>query len=105
MVFFADCQLPWPVSPVEGALGRNPAAAETIARQGCDVVDHGWRWHDYRGIDEVTEREHIRLSVEALRRLTGVRPIGWDIRTPSAKTRPPVVGEGGVLHNSGAHNA
>ena len=57
------------------------------ARQGCDVVDHGWRWLDYHGIDEATEREHIRLSVETIRRLTGTRPIGWYIGTPSANTR------------------
>jgi hypothetical protein len=33
-----------------------------MARQGCDVVDHGWRWLDYHGIDEATEREHICLG-------------------------------------------
>jgi peptidoglycan/xylan/chitin deacetylase (PgdA/CDA1 family) len=37
------------------ALERNPQATETMARQGCYVVDHGWRWLDYHGIDEVTE--------------------------------------------------
>jgi len=58
------------------ALERNPQAAETIARQGCDIVDHGWRWLDYHRIDEATEREHIRLSVETIRRLTGTRPVG-----------------------------
>jgi hypothetical protein len=44
-------------------------------------------WLDYHGIDEATEREHIRLSVETIRRLTGTRPIGWYIGTPSANTR------------------
>ena len=104
MRLFADRQLPLTVYAVATALERNPAAAETIARQGCDVVDHGWRWHDYRGIDQVTEREHIRLSVEALRRLTGVRPIGWYIGTPSANTRRLVVEEGGFLYDSDAYN-
>jgi peptidoglycan/xylan/chitin deacetylase (PgdA/CDA1 family) len=62
-----------------------------MARQGCDVVDHGWRWLDYHGIDEATEREHICLSVETIRRLTRTRPIGWYIGTPSANTRRLVV--------------
>src|ERR1700738_2296440 len=66
------------------ALERNPQAAETMARQGCDVVDHGWRWLGYHGIDEAPEREHIGLSVETIRQLTGTRPIGWYIGTPSA---------------------
>jgi allantoinase len=66
-------------------------------RQGCDVVDHGWRWLDYHGIDEAIEREHICLSVETIRRLTGTRPIGWYIGTPSANTRRLVVEEGGFL--------
>ena len=86
------------------ALERNPQAAETMARQGCDVVDHGWRWLDYHGIDEATEREHIRLSVETIRRLTGTRPVGWYIGMPSANTRRLVVEEGGFLYDSDAYN-
>jgi hypothetical protein len=45
------------------ALERNPQAAETMARQGCDVVDHGWRWLDYHGIDEATRRRVLALGV------------------------------------------
>src|SRR5438270_3542065 len=75
-----------------------------MARQGCDFVDHGWRWVDYHGIDEAIEREHIRLSVETIRRLTGTRPIGWYIGTPSANTRRLVVEEGGFLYDSDAYN-
>src|SRR5271156_4571093 len=38
------------------------AERQAMARQGCDVVDHGWRWLDYHGIDETTERERISAS-------------------------------------------
>src|SRR5215469_3246900 len=58
----------------------------------------------YHGIDEATEREHIRLSVETIRRLTGTRPIGRYIGTPSANTRRLVVEEGGFLYDSDAYN-
>jgi allantoinase len=75
-----------------------------MARQGCDIVDHGWRWLDYHGIDEAIEREHIRLSVETIRRLTGTRPVGWYIGMPSADTRRLVVEEGGFLYDSDAYN-
>ena len=55
-------------------------------------------------MDEATEREHIRLSVEVIRRLTGARPLGWYIGTPSANTRRLVVEEGGFLYDSDAYN-
>src|SRR5438874_12530911 len=84
---FAERQVIPTIYAVGMALERNPQAAETMARQGCDIVDHGWRWLDYHGIDEATEREHIRLSVKTIRRLTGTRPIGWYIGTPSANRR------------------
>jgi peptidoglycan/xylan/chitin deacetylase (PgdA/CDA1 family) len=104
MRVFAERQVIPTIYAVGMALERNPQAAETIARQGCDIVDHGWRWFDYHGIDEATEREHIRLSVETIRRLTGTRPIGWYIGTPSANTRRLVVEEGGFLYDSDAYN-
>ena len=104
MRVFAERQVIPTIYAVGMALERNPQAAETMARQGCDVVDHGWRWLDYHGIDEATEREHIRLSVETIRRLTGTRPIGWYIGTPSANTRRLVVEEGGFLYDSDAYN-
>jgi peptidoglycan/xylan/chitin deacetylase (PgdA/CDA1 family) len=72
--------------------------------RASDIVDHGWRWIDYHGIDEATEREHIRLSVETIQRPTGTRPIGWYIGTPSTNTRRLVVEEGGFLYDSDAYN-
>src|SRR5258705_702500 len=104
MRVFAGRRVTPTIYAVGMALERNPQAAETMARQGCDVVDHGWRWLDYHGIDEATEREHIRLSVETIRRLTGTRPIGWYIGTPSANTRRLVIEEGGFLYDSDAYN-
>jgi len=104
MRVFAERQVIPTIYAVGMALERNPHAAETMARQGCDVVDHGWRWLDYHGIDEATEQEHIRLSIETIRRLTGTRPIGWYIGTPSANTRRLIVEEGGFLYDSDAYN-
>lgn len=62
MRLFADRGIPLTIYAVAMALERSPRATEEIAPQGCDVVDHGWRWLDYHGVDEATEREHIRLS-------------------------------------------
>ena len=104
MRVFAERQVPLTVYAVGMALERNPRVAEAMTRHGCDIVDHGWRWLDYHGLDEATEREHIRLSVDAIRRLTGARPLGWYVGTPSANTRRLVVEEGGFRYDSDAYN-
>lgn len=104
MRVFAERQVPFTVYAVAMALERNAAVAEAMARQGCDIVDHGWRWIDYQGVDEATEREHIRISIETIQRHTGIRPIGWYVGTPSANTRRLVVEEGGFLYDSDAYN-
>jgi putative urate catabolism protein len=101
---FADRKIPFTAYVVGMALERNPRAAEAMAEAGCDFVNHGWRWIDYHGVDEATEREHIARSVEAIRRLTGTRPLGWYVGTPSSNTRRLVVEEGGFLYDSDAYN-
>ncbi|MGQ0663637.1 MAG: allantoinase PuuE [Pseudomonadota bacterium] len=101
---FAERGVPVSVYAVGLALARNPAAAEAMVAEGCDIVDHGWRWIDYHGMDEALEREHMRLSIETIERLTGSRPRGWYVGTPSANTRRLVVEEGGFLYDSDAYN-
>jgi putative urate catabolism protein len=101
---FEERRLPFTVYAVGMALERNPRAATSMAQAGCDVVSHGWRWIDYQGVDEATEREHISRSVDVLKRLFGERPQGWYVGTPSANTRRLVVDEGGFLYDSDAYN-
>lgn len=101
---FAERKVSFTAYVVGMALERNPRAAEAMAAAGCDFVDHGWRWIDYHGVDEPSEREHIARSVEAIRRLTGSRPLGWYVGTPSPNTRRLVVAEGGFLYDSDAYN-
>ena len=60
MRVFAERQVIPTIYAVGMALERNPQAAETMARQGCDVVDHGWRWLDYHGIE--TTSDTLRFS-------------------------------------------
>ena len=85
------------------ALARNPRVAEAIAEAGADVVSHGWRWIDYAPVTEAEEREHIRLCVETIQRVTGTRPIGWYTGRPSLNTRRLVVEEGGFLYDCDAY--
>ena len=101
---FQERGVPFTVYAVGMALERNPRAAAAMARAGCDIASHGWRWIDYQAVDEATEREHIDRSVDVIRRLTGERPRGWYIGTPSANTRRLVIQEGGFLYDSDAYN-
>ena len=49
----------------------SPELTRAFIADGHEIVSHGWRWIDYHNMDEKAEREHIRLGVEAIRRLTG----------------------------------
>ena len=97
-------QVPLTVYAVGQALEFNPMVGEHIAKQGHDVVSHGWRWIDYAGMPEEVEREHIGLSVAAIEKHTGRRPLGWYTGRESLNTRRLVVEEGGFLYDSDAYN-
>jgi len=101
---FAERQLPLTVYAVGLALERNPRAAEAMAGLGCDFVDHGWRWIDYGSVPPDVEAEHMGRSIEALRRLTGERPLGWYLGLPGHHSRALRVREGGFLYDSDAYN-
>lgn len=101
---FAERGVPLTVYTVGAALQMNPVVAEVIRANDYDVVGHAWRWIDYQLVDEDTEREHIRLCVEAIERLTGARPLGWYTGRPSLNTRRLVVEEGGFLYDCDAYN-
>ena len=59
------------------ALERNPAVCHALRETPeWEVASHGYRWIDYRHVDEVTERDHIWRTVEIHERLLGKRPVG-----------------------------
>lgn len=86
------------------ALERNPEVARAFAAAGHEIVSHGYRWIDYREVDEETERALMRRAVEGIERLTGARPVGWMTGRPSMRTRSLVVEEGGFLYDRDALN-
>lgn len=100
---FTERQLPVTVFAVGMALARHPEAGAAMREAGFEVASHGWRWIDYHGVDAATEREHIRLSVEAIERATGVRPVGWYTGRVSENTRRLVVEDGSFLYDADSY--
>ena len=47
-----------------------------------------------------TERAHMLQSIATITRMTGRRPLGWYLGTPSERTREMRVAEGGFLYDS-----
>lgn len=101
---FRDRQLPLSVFAVAMALARNPELTHALVESGHEIVSHGWRWINYHGMDEATEREHIRLAVETLRKLTGKAPDGWYTGRTSENTRRLLVEHGGFTYDADSYS-
>jgi putative urate catabolism protein len=100
---FAERKLPLTVFAVAMALERNPEAAAAFVEAGHEVASHGWRWIDYQFVDEAVEREHLRLAIETIERVTGSRPVGWYTGRVSPNSRHLVVEEGGFLYDADSY--
>ena len=86
------------------ALERNPEIASALRDWGVEVACHGYRWIDYHGIDEATEREHMARCVEVVTRMVGRAPVGWYTGRPSINTRRLVAESGKFLYDSDAYD-
>lgn len=81
------------------ALELCPELTHAFQAEGHEILSHGYRWLDYMEVDEKTEREHIRLGVAGIRKLTGEAPVGWFNGRPSPNTRRLLVEHGGFLYD------
>jgi allantoinase len=97
---FEKRRLPLTVFGVGMALQRAPEVAAAFVELGHEIASHGWRWINYQQVDEATEREHMRLAIEAIEKLTGERPLGWYTGRDSPNTRRLVADEGGFAYDS-----
>ncbi|MEJ6020693.1 allantoinase PuuE [Ramlibacter sp. PS4R-6] len=97
---FEKRRLPLTVFGVGMALQRTPDVTAAFVELGHEIASHGWRWIHYQDVAETTEREHMRLAIEAIEKLTGERPLGWYTGRDSPNTRRLVVDEGGFAYDS-----
>ncbi|MDB5410391.1 MAG: allantoinase [Rhodospirillales bacterium] len=100
---FEGRRIPVTFFAIAMALERNPEAARAMVEQGHEIAGHGWRWIDYRDIDEATERAHMARAIETIRTLTGQRPLGWYTGRTSENTARLVAEEGGFLYDADSY--
>ncbi|RPH41316.1 MAG: allantoinase PuuE [Burkholderiales bacterium] len=92
--------LPLTVFGVSMALERHPDLTRAFVELGHEIACHGWRWIHYQSMDEATEREHLRIGMDIIERLTGTRALGWYTGRDSPNTRRLVADHGGFLYDS-----
>ncbi|MES2786047.1 MAG: allantoinase PuuE [Pseudomonadota bacterium] len=97
---FESRGLPLTVFGVGMALQRHPELTAALKALGHEIACHGWRWISYQAVDEATEREHMRLGMQAIEQLTGERPQGWYTGRDSPNTRRLVADYGGFEYDS-----
>jgi allantoinase len=101
---FEARQLPLTVFAAGRALELNPEAGAALAELGHEVAGHGYRWIDYRYLDEQTERAHIELTCRIIEQTTNERPVGWYTGRVSPNTRRLLTEYGGFLYDSDAYD-
>lgn len=92
--------LPLTVFGVSMALQRHPELTAAFKELGHEIACHGWRWIHYQNLPEDVEREHMRIGMEIIERLTGERALGWYTGRDSPNTRRLVADYGGFLYDS-----
>jgi allantoinase len=87
------------------AIAATPVLAAAPHERGHEVSAHGWRWEVQAGMEEATERAVIAATVDAIRKATGERPVGWHSKSAaSLNTRRLLIEEGGFLYDSDAYD-
>ena len=97
---FEKRALPLTVFGVGMALERHPELTQAFVELDHEIACHGWRWIHYQNIDEATEREHMKLGMDAIQRLTLNRALGWYTGRDSPRTRRLVADYGGFEYDS-----
>jgi allantoinase len=101
---FDSRSLPLTAFAVGLALELNPDIGAALAEGGHEIAGHGYRWIDYREVDENIEREHIARTCAVIERVAGVPPVGWYTGRVSANTRRLLLESGHWLYDSDAYD-
>jgi allantoinase len=81
------------------ALECNPLLAVHLHDHGHEIAGHGYRWINYREVNQKIEREHIAKTIAIIEHITGEKPYGWYTGRRSEHTRELLV-EAGIRYDS-----
>jgi allantoinase len=101
---FQEKKIPITIFGVGMALEKNPEICTAIKNSDYEVASHGWRWIDYQNIKRSEEKKHMKLAIEAHKRIFGERPQGWYTGRCSPNTRDLVFEDGGFLYDSDSYS-
>ena len=100
---FTERNMKLTVFAVAKALELNPAVAKAMVEADWEIATHGFRWLEYKDVDEEEERFHIREAVRIQKELTGERPYGIYQGKPSINTLRLTMEEGGFIYSSDSY--
>jgi len=101
---FQEKKIPITVFGVGMALEKNPEICKAIKDAGYEVASHGWRWIDYQNIKKSEEKKHMKLAIQAHKKIFGERPYGWYTGRCGPNTRDLVMEDGGFLYDSDSYS-
>ena len=101
---FQEKKIPITIFGVAMALEKNPEICEAIKASDYEVASHGWRWIDYQNVKKSEEKKHMKLAIQAHKKIFGERPQGWYTGRCSPNTRDLVFEDGGFLYDSDSYS-
>ena len=101
---FQEKKIPITIFGVGMALEKNPEICKAIKNSDYEVASHGWRWIDYQNIKKSEEKKHMKLAIQAHKKIFGERPQGWYTGRCSLNTRDLVFEDGGFLYDSDSYS-
>ena len=101
---FQEKKIPVTIFGVAMALERNPDICNAIKHGNYEIASHGWRWIDYQNVKKKTEKEHMQKSIKSIKKIFGIRPLGWYTGRCSPNTRDLVFEDGGFLYDSDSYS-
>ena len=66
---FQEKKVPLTIFGVGMALERNQEVCDVIKESDYEVASHGWRWIDYQKIPKTTEKKHIKLAIQSIKKI------------------------------------
>ena len=101
---FQEKKMPLTIFGVAMALEKNMEICQEIKKSNYEIASHGWRWINYQNVPKATEKKHMQLAINSIKKIFGERPLGWYTGRCSPNTRDLVMEEGGFLYDSDSYS-